>query len=154
MPKQNNTCQLQLRFGWWMLVGFVTLGIVLEALHGFKVAFYLSPNNETRRLLIRLGHAHGTVLALVNIAFATGLATIWQVQANPRGQGLLLNWPLHVSRWLMAATILVPCGFLGAGLFTHYGEPGRMLLLVPVGAFLLLLAVLLTAICQRRRASG
>src|SRR5687767_2952499 len=59
-----------LRFGWWSLLIFLTLGIVLEGLHAFKVGGYLNVSNSTRRLLWTLAHAHGTALALVHIAFA------------------------------------------------------------------------------------
>ena len=57
-----------LRFGWWSLLVFLSLGGVLETLHGFKVGWYVDVGNETRRLMFTLAHAHGTLLALVNIA--------------------------------------------------------------------------------------
>ena len=64
-----------LRIGWWTLLGFLTLGAVLEAFHGFKIGYYLDAGNEARRLSLRLGHAHGTLLALVHVAFALTLAS-------------------------------------------------------------------------------
>jgi hypothetical protein len=62
--------QRHLRFGWWTLLVFLTMGLVLEILHGFKAEAYLKVSNETRRLMWTLAHAHGTLLGLVNIAFA------------------------------------------------------------------------------------
>ena len=59
-----------LRVGWWALLLFLSLGLVLESLHGFKLQWYVSVGTETRRELWRLAHAHGTMLALVNVAFA------------------------------------------------------------------------------------
>ena len=59
-----------LRFGWWALTVYVCLGIVLETMHGFKIGWYLDVGNETRRLMFTLGHFHGTMLALVNVALA------------------------------------------------------------------------------------
>src|SRR5205823_13348166 len=59
--------------GWWALLLFLSLGIALETLHAFKAGFYLDPSHRLRRLLWTLAHAHGTLLALVNIAFAAGL---------------------------------------------------------------------------------
>ena len=59
---------LHLRGGWWMLLIFLSLGLVLETLHGFKVGFSHDLANETRRHLWTLAQAHGTLLALVNIA--------------------------------------------------------------------------------------
>ncbi|MFQ5492069.1 MAG: hypothetical protein ACE5GE_15235, partial [Phycisphaerae bacterium] len=55
-------------FGWWSLLLFVAMGLVLESLHGFKVRFYLDVDNQTRRLMWTLCHAHGTLLAVIHIA--------------------------------------------------------------------------------------
>lgn len=125
-----------LRFGWWALLVFLTLGLVLEGLHGFKSGFYLHVSNSTRRLMWTLAHAHGTLLALVHIAFG--------VTAN-----LLPQWPPQkrsfASLSLTGASILVPGGFFLGGLIIHQGDPGLGILLVPVGAILLFVAVFLTA---------
>src|SRR4051794_6786004 len=66
---RHNYVRSHLRFGWWSLLLFLTLGMVLEGLHGFKVAWYLNVSTQTRRLLWTLAHAHGTALGLVHIAF-------------------------------------------------------------------------------------
>lgn len=125
-----------LRFGWWGLLVFLTLGISLEALHGFKVRLYLDASNETRRLMWTLAHAHGTLLALVNLAFG---ATLAHIPAWSPGVRTL------TSRLLMAASLMLPAGFLLGGVFIHGGDPGLGILLVPLGALLLFPAVLLTA---------
>ena len=57
-----------LHWGWWGLLVFLSLGIILEALHGFKVGAYLDVGNETRRLMWTLAHAHGTMLSLIHMA--------------------------------------------------------------------------------------
>lgn len=62
--------RLHLRVGWWSLLVFLTLGLALEALHGFKLGWRLDVSNQTRPLTWTLAHAHGTLLATVNIAFA------------------------------------------------------------------------------------
>ena len=62
-----------LRFGWWSLLVFATLGLLLESLQGFKVRAYLDVSNETRRLMWTLAHAHGTLLALVHVIFGLTL---------------------------------------------------------------------------------
>jgi hypothetical protein len=64
----NQLADRNLRFGWWSLLVFLSLGAVLEALHGFKIGWYVDVGNETRRLMFTLAQAHGTLLALVNIA--------------------------------------------------------------------------------------
>ena len=125
-----------MRIGWWSLLLFLTLGSVLEALHGFKIGWYLDVDNETRRLMLRLAHAHGTLFAIINIAF--GL-TVRQL-SNWNSQSRKL-----ASFCLFVATPLVPIGFLGGGLFFQEGDPGISILLVPAGALLLFVGVALTA---------
>ena len=66
-----------LKFGWWSLFVFVCLGILLETFLAFRIGWYMnSGDNETHRLMLRLGHAHGTFLSLVNIAYAATLSRI------------------------------------------------------------------------------
>ena len=128
--------QRHLKFGWWSLLIFLTLGIVLEALHGFKSGFYLDVSNETRRLMWTLAHAHGTLLALVHVAFgATGhFIPRWDVRRRNLA-----------SACLMGASLLIPAGFFLGGVVIYAGDPGLGILLVPLGAALLLVAVFLIA---------
>jgi hypothetical protein len=121
-----------LRVGWWALLVFATLGLVLESLQGFKIAAYLDVSNETRRLMWRLAHAHGTLLGAVNILFALTL----KASAPATMPGLA-----RISGTLVAATILLPIGFFVGGVVFYGGDPGVGVLLVPVGAVLLLLAL-------------
>ena len=129
-----------LTLGWWALLLFLTVGLGLEALHGFKVEAYLNLSNETRRLMWTLAHAHGTLLGLVNLGFA----------ATAR---LLSAWPLKykqlASGCLVAATALMPAGFFLGGLFIYADDPGLGILLVPVGGILLFAAVLMTALALK-----
>lgn len=125
-----------LRFGWWMVLLFIVLGAVLETLHGFKVGWYLDVSSETRRLMWTLAHAHGTLLGILNIAFA---ATVWLVPQWKSGS----RW--WASSCLMAAAVLIPAGFFLGGLFIYAGDPGLGVLIVPLGALLLCLAALLAA---------
>src|ERR1043166_10001056 len=57
-----------LRFGWWSLLVFLSLGGGLETMHGFKIGYYVDVGNDMRRLMFTLAHADGTALGLVNIA--------------------------------------------------------------------------------------
>ena len=114
---------------------FLTLGFVLESLHALKIGWYLSVANETRRLMWTLAHAHGTLLALVNVAF--GLT----IQLWPTG-GRRYN---RASRFLLAASLLLPMGFFLGGIFVHGGDPGLGVLLVPIGSIALFIAVYLIA---------
>ncbi len=122
--------------GWWMLLAFLSLGLVLETLHGFKIGFYLDVANETRRHLWTLAHAHGTLLALVNIAFGWTLRTVPAWQGTPRK---------IASRCLFGASLLMPGGFLLGGAVIYSGDPGLGIFLLPVGAAMLFVAVLLVA---------
>lgn len=124
-----------LRVGFWGLCVFAGLGLGLEALHGLKLGFYLDVSNETRRLMWRLGHAHGTLLSLLNIAFALSLSAGHLKLAHER----------LVSNFLLASTLLLPFGFLLAGIYIHAGDPGLAVVLVPFGAVLLLAALGLIA---------
>src|SRR5438128_766658 len=59
--------------GWLGLLIFLSLGGLLETLHGFKLGFYLDPAHKLRRELWTLAHAHGALLGLINVGFAAGL---------------------------------------------------------------------------------
>jgi hypothetical protein len=120
--------------GWCGLLVFLSLGGLLETLHGFKWGFYLDPEHKLRRELWTLAHAHGTLLSLVQIGFAAGL--------------------LHFGRWterrlrlasffLLDALALMPLGFFLGGLAHTESDPSPGVLLVPVGALLLFLAVVI-----------
>lgn len=125
-----------LRIGWWSLLAFVALGVILESLSGFKVGLYLDVSNSTRRLMWTLAHAHGTLLSILNVVFALSLGLMpgWV------GRGrLLASWCLR------GALALMPLGFFLGGLRIHGGDPGLGILLVPPGALLLFTAVLLAA---------
>jgi len=121
-----------LRFGWWSLLVFLSLGVLLEAFHGFKISYYLDVSNAARRLAFRLGHAHGTLLSLVHVAFALTLASRFAPAARLAERA---------SPLLGGATLLLPGGFLLGGLFLHGGDPGVGVFLVPVGALALFFAV-------------
>lgn len=125
------------RFGWWSLLIFVMLGSALDIMHGFKIGFYLNVSNETRRLMWVLSHRHGTLLALVNIAFALTIQHLPDLRSRLR---------TLASPFLMAATILMPAGFFLGGFYLHGGDPGLGILLVPLGAVFLITSVLLIAI--------
>lgn len=118
--------------GWTALAVFVTLGMLLEGMHGFKVGFYLDVDNSTRRLMWTLAHSHGTLLGLVNLAFA---ALFRELALNRR-------WLATTSHLLVAATALMPSGFFLGGLRFHGGDPGLGVLLVPIGGAMLVVALI------------
>jgi hypothetical protein len=118
------------------LLGFLTLGALLETLHGFKVGDYLDANNETRRLMWRLAHAHGALLALVNLAFGATVSSF-----DPRDEKRLRL----ASACLVVSALILPGGFFLGGINARGGDPGLLVLLVPVGAVVLFVGVLSAA---------
>jgi len=127
-PEQGTAQSIRqhLRFGWSGLLVFAILGVALEALHAWKAAAYLGVDNETRRLMWTLAHAHGVGLSLLQIAYAASLKLMAAVPAA------------LTSRLLNAATVLVPLGFFLGGVNTFEADPGFGILLVPVGALALI----------------
>jgi hypothetical protein len=139
---EADLCARHLYIGWWSLLGFLVLGVVLESLHGFKAGFYLDVSNETRRLMWTLAHAHGALLSLVNIAFGMTTRLIPEWTDSRR---------TLASRLHIAALVLLPLGFFAGGLVVHGGDPGLGILLVPPGGLVLFAAVYLTARGATRR---
>ncbi len=128
-PESNVLERRHLIIGWSGLLIFLSLGILLEILHGLKLDLYLDVRNSTRRLMWTLAHAHGTLFSLVHIAFAVTATHL----DNKR---LIL-----ASRCFTWSLVVFPMGFLLGGLWLHGGDPGLGILLVPVGAILMLIAV-------------
>ena len=133
-PAAPNFARRHLVCGWWLLLVYLSVGLLLEALHGFKFGWYLDVGNEMRRLMLTLGHAHGTLLALVNIAAGLTVksAAPFQLRASA---SFCLAW----------AAILLPAGFFLGALMPHGGDPGIGVGLVPLGGFMLLYGVGRTA---------
>jgi hypothetical protein len=129
-----------LRIGWWTLCLWLTLGIALEALHAWKVAWYVDVGVETRRLLFTLAHAHGTLLALIHLGYAATLRRLPPPARLARAAGSLLS----------LASLLLPTGFLLGGVKIYAGDPGSGIFLVPVGALALLAGVFCVALAATR----
>ncbi len=132
-PVAPDYVRRHLRFGFWGLAVFLTLGATLEALHGFKAGFYLDVSNETRRLMWTLAHAHGALLALINVVAGVAMRSLPELVS---GRHVRVASPL-----LIAAAALLPAGFFLGGVAFYSGDPGIGIALVPPGAACLLLAV-------------
>ena len=116
------------KWGWGCLALFAVIGLLLESLHGFKLAAFV--DHETRRTMWRLAHAHGALLGLVHLGFASQLAAWSPGEARARG----------VSVALRVATICMPAGFALGGAWYWDGDPGLGIALVPVGGVALIYA--------------
>jgi hypothetical protein len=135
-PNSDTLSRRHLVFAWCALLLFLSLGLFLEVLNGFKVGWYLDVSNTTRHHMWTLAHAHGTLLSLVNIAYAF---TLREIPAQVSGGRAL------ASRCLMAGSLLLPAGFFLGGLVIYAGDPSLGILLVPIGGALLFVAVAITA---------
>ena len=134
-PSRADYAGRHLRFGWWSLLVFLSLGLVLDALHGFKVGWYLDVANEARRLTWTLAHAHGVLLSILNVVFSLTLSGTSGAFARLR----------LISGCLIGATVLMPVGFFLGGILIHGGDPGIGIFAVPPGALLLFAGVYLIA---------
>jgi hypothetical protein len=139
-PSGVHFADRNLRFGWWSLLVFLSLGAILETLHGFKVGWYVDVGNETRRLMFTLAHAHGTLLALVNIV--AGVTARFVERFALRSS---------VSFALIWAAILLPAGFFLGGIVIYDGDPGLGVWLVPIGAASLFYSIARIALDLSRR---
>ena len=116
------------RQGWISLAAWIVFGLLIEGLIGFRSPVLL--DDSTRRDMFRLAHAHGTLLNLVLIAAAICAKLD------------LIRLGSITSLGLRSAVVLLPAGFLLAGIWHFKDDPGLGILLVPIGAVLLLAVAL------------
>ena len=81
--------------------------------------------------------SNGVLIGLVHIAFAATLRALEPAETGALGKASLC---------LFGATVLLPGGFLLGGLVVYGGDPGRGILLVPLGALCLFAGVLVTGL--------
>jgi hypothetical protein len=122
-----------LRTGWLLLAVSLPFGVMLEAMHAFKVGGYLG--SEMRRELWRLAHAHGTLLGMLCLVF-TLLAERTVAEPARRSIARLVAW----------GAVLMPLGFFLGGILNSEGDPSLGIVLVPVGAGLLITALVRCAL--------
>jgi hypothetical protein len=89
-----------------------------------------------RRAFLRLAHAHGAALGLLNVGVAWALVRLevdegWA--AASRGAACL-------------GAYVVALGFLGGGLWHGPTDPGPLVVFVPAGALLVLAALVATVV--------
>lgn len=136
--KQDAASLACLRLGWAMIAIFLALGLALESFHLVKLPLYLDV--RLRRELWTLGHAHGTLLGALNVLF--GLSAPRLIARADRR--------LAASRLLRAGAVLVPLGFFLGGIGAAEGDPSLFIVLVPAGALLALLSLVMLALDSRR----
>ena len=120
--------KLTLRTGYWLLAVSLPFGLTLEALHGFKVRAFMQ--SEMRRELFRLAHAHGTLLGILCLVFAALAERHIEKAAR-----------LSIARFVALGAVLMPIGFFLGGVLNSEGDPSLGIALVPIGAVLLIVAL-------------
>jgi hypothetical protein len=114
------------RFGFASLFLWALVGFTLELAHGFKLSSYL--DEPLRRELLTLAHAHGVGLSLVVLAYAA--------------LGVVDERSIAHGKRLRMASVLIPVGFAAGSVGMSEADPGPVIALVPIGAVLLLWALL------------
>jgi len=123
--------------GWISLAMWIVFGLLIEGLIGFRSPALL--DDSVRREMFRLAHAHGTLLNLVLIAAAICARLDLIRLARVTAMGLRL------------AVVLLPIGFLFAGIWHFKDDPGVGIFLVPLGAVLLLATAFQIGLTALRR---
>ena len=137
VPSPSHPAAALIRQGWISLALWIAFGILLEGFNAFRSPALL--DDAVRRDMFRLAHAHGTLLNLVLLVAAICARLD------------LIRLGRMTSLGLCSAVVLLPAGFLFAGLWHFKDEPGLAILLVPVGAVLLLAAAIHISLTLPRR---
>ena len=125
--------RVHLRLSIALVAAFLALGIALEGLYGLRRAEWM--DDPIRREFMRLGHAHGGILGLLNLVLAWAMGRL----GTPDG------WAARIRLAGLAGAGLVGLGFFGGGLFHGPTDPGPLVLLVPAGALMVLAALVAVA---------
>src|SRR5262249_58988323 len=112
----------------------MTFGLLIEGMLGYKTPAYMLDNE--RRELFRLAHTHGTFLGLLLIAAALCMQ---RFRLTPLRAALLA---------LRVGSLIMPIGFLLAGIWHYESDPGLAIWLVPPAALLLIFGVVSFALAS------
>ena len=122
--------------GWWGLAFWLSFGLLIEGLIGFRTPGYLQ--DQMRRELFRLAHAHGTLFSMLLIIAAFSI------------KGGLIKPPTAAIRSLQAGTLLMPLGFLLGAVWHSETDPNVLIFLSPLGGLLILFSVISIAFSLRK----
>jgi hypothetical protein len=134
---EEKIAQTLSRQGWIGLAFWMSFGLLLEGLIGFRSPAYLA--DPVRRELFRLAHTHGTVLSiLLLIAFVF----LEMRSIDPPAAGL---WSLRIG------AILMPVGFLLGGVWHYESDPGIFIFLAPLGGLAIIFGVISIAVSTLKK---
>lgn len=123
---------------WASVAVWMSFGLLVEGLLGFRNPTMFG--DETRREMFRLAHAHGTLLSLMLLGV---VFTINKIENVPN----FAVWSLRIG------TVLMPVGFLLAGIQHFPNEPGLGIWLVPPAALLIIFGAITIAFASFNRKS-
>ena len=119
-----------------LIAAFLAMGLWLEAMYGLRAEGWI--DDPLRREFLRLGHSHGGLLGLVNVALAWAMERL-ETPAAWAGK-------IRAAAWTGAA--LVGVGFVAGGLLHGPTDPGPPILLVPAGALMVLTSAVAVALVR------
>jgi hypothetical protein len=125
------------RQGWVGLAFWMSFGLLIEGLIGFRSPAYLA--DPVRRELFRLAHTHGTILSVLLLI---ALIHLEKGFIGPPAAGL---WSLRIG------TILMPIGFLLGGVWHYESDPGILILLAPLGGLAVIFGVISIAVSTLKK---
>lgn len=135
-PQSTDPSGAMLFQGWLGIAFWMSFGLLLEGLLGYKIPEYL--NDVQRRELFQLAHAHGTLLSVVLLVAAL-CAKSFAIEI-PKPAGLALR----------IGTLLMPAGFLFAGIWHPEGDPGMAIWIVPFAALMVIFGAISLALACRK----
>ena len=125
------------RQAWLGLAFWLAFGLLIEGLIGLRSPVYLQ--DPVRRELLRLAHAHGTILSLLLL-----IANLY-IQKG-------LNAPPKLAVVALRAGVFVmPIGFLLGGIWHYESDPGIGIFLAPVGGLLIIFGVIAFAVSGKAK---
>lgn len=130
------TATRHLRLSLALTTLFLAMGLWLEAMLGLRAEGWL--DDPLRREFLRLGHAHGAVLGLLNVAIGWAIERL----STP------VAWAARIRIAALCGAMLVGLGFTGGALWHGPTDPGPLVLLVPAGAMLLLSSLAAVALLR------
>lgn len=119
-----------------LVAAFVASGLCLELMLGLRVPGWV--DDPLRREFLRLGHAHGGILGILNLALA------WALQRLATGEG----WARRIRVAALGGAAFVGVGFIGGGVWHGPTDPGPLVFIVPAGAVAMLVAVVAAALVR------
>jgi len=112
------------------------MGLWLEAMYGLRAEGWI--DDPLRREFLRLGHSHGALLGLVNVALAWAMERLETPAA----------WARKIRIAAICGALLVGVGFVAGGLLHGPTDPGLPILVVPAGALMVLTSAISVALVR------